>query len=441
MRIEIVIFDLLLFYLLCGHMVIRKFYPRKLQVKALLKDYEKHLRHLLRRDRDVLSQEHRGRIETAVAEIRQVRATAAFEEAEACLDSFRDPSRLDLPVRSAAWVKEYLEVFVVALALAFGVRGLFLQPFKIPTGSMQPTLFGIHFRQSEAPIRKNPVKRLVEYLHYSRRYVDVTVKRAGYLEDAKAAFLHVPFVPATIVTIGGVKYRLPGDPKTVGRHLCPEIGGHVHAWEEAAKRRRRGFRMPTPPPVFYNEGHVLARGCLELGDHLFVDRTYLNFTEPRRGDITVFLTDGIRDRRGQTLGGRYYIKRLVALPGDEIAIRDRKLYVKAPGASDFRLADNSDAPGFERIYSLRGGYRGYCHDPRSQFLYADQETFRLKRDQYFMLGDNSENSKDSRFWGSVPRENLVGRALFVWWPFSRRWGVTDRVEPLDFPSPPTPGTR
>ena len=53
-----------------------------------------------------------------------------------------------------------------------------------------------------------------------------------------------------------------------------------------------------------------------------------------------------------------------------------------------------------------------------------------------MLGDNTENSLDSRFWGFVPRRNLVGTALFVWWPFSRRFGLVDRVEPLPGDTPP-----
>jgi signal peptidase I len=54
-----------------------------------------------------------------------------------------------------------------------------------------------------------------------------------------------------------------------------------------------------------------------------------------------------------------------------------------------------------------------------------------------MLGDNSESSSDGRYFGPVPRENIVGRACFVWWPFSRRWGLVDRAEPLSEPTPPT----
>ena len=75
-------------------------------------------------------------------------------------------------------------------------------------------------------------------------------------------------------------------------------------------------------PNYYDfkKGDVLFSGHLELGDHLFVDRLRFNFTEPQRGDITVFVTDGITDFRGNSLRGRFFfIKRLVGLPGDELS--------------------------------------------------------------------------------------------------------------------------
>jgi signal peptidase I len=51
-----------------------------------------------------------------------------------------------------------------------------------------------------------------------------------------------------------------------------------------------------------------------------------------------------------------------------------------------------------------------------------------------MLGDNSKFSEDSRYWGFVPRRNIVGKALFVFWPISRRWGFTDTTPPLQVPT-------
>ena len=420
-----ILFDLLLFYLIFGHALIRKFYPRPRKLKALLRDYHKHYSHLLRRDRDILPTAQCEQLQATLAALTHARIQFVPEQAEEILDRFQDPANLGIAKKKLAWVKEYLEIFVVALALAFGVRGLFLQPFKIPTGSMQPTLYGIHFEELDAAPGLNPIKRFVGYLHHSRRYVDRTVKRAGYLESIQVAKPPIPFFPTSVVQIAGVSYRLPGAPENVVRY-CSKL-----------KEYRYSLGAALSQGIFFNEGDVLARGYLELGDHLFVDRTHFYFDEPSRGDITVFLTDGIRDAGGGSLGGRYYIKRLVGLPGDTIKINKRKLYVKTTDDDDFRLADNSVNPAFERIYSFRGNYRGYCHLPGSEYLRTGDETFTVPQDCYFMLGDNSENSKDSRFWGIVPRENLVGRASFVWWPFSRRWGVSDKIEPLQFPSLPT----
>ena len=425
MKIAILLVDLLLFYFLFGHALLRKCSPRRLRVKTLLRDYERHCVHMLARDRDILPADDVAKLETVATELRQARRSAAPEEAEACLTAFQQTRYAELPVRKSGWIREYLEVFVVALGLAFGVRGLFLQPFKIPTGSMQPTLFGIHFEHLPEPTALNPVKRFTEYYHYSRRYVDAVVSEAGYLETVpRLARPRIPFLPATMLQIGGVRYRLPGTPDTVRRY-CKKVD---RFFRQSVSERAEG--------LFFEEGDIIARGYLELGDHLFVDRTYLNFTEPKRGDITVFLTDDITDPSGGSLGGRYYIKRLVGLPGDEVQIKERRLYAKRPGDDDFQLVDANVSPAFERLYSFRGGYRGYCHYRRSRFLASDSDTFTVPKDEYFMLGDNSENSRDSRFWGTVPRKNLVGRAFLVWWPFSRRWGVADRAEPLDFSSPP-----
>ena len=60
--------------------------------------------------------------------------------------------------------------------------------------------------------------------------------------------------------------------------------------------------------------------------------------------------------------------------------------------------------------------------------------FEVPKDSYFMMGDNSKNSLDSRFWGTVPRKNIVGKALFIFWPISRRWGLTDRAEAIQRPT-------
>lgn len=409
----IALLDVLLLYFIVGHSFLRRFYRRKARAAAELRDIEKHYRHVLLKDRDILPSECIGSLEAAVAALHQARApVTTADAAEACLERYRAGTQVRLPVRSFPRWRDNLEMLVVALGLAFGIRALFLQPFKIPTGSMQPTLFGVHFVAAAEPLRLNPVKRFFGYLNYTKRYVDITVRGDGYIDLAgvRPARPAIPFFPSSLVDVGDLTYKVPGSPDDVRKYLMQQHG--------------LGASLKV--------GDSLARGALELGDHLFVDRTHLAFREPRRGDIMVFITDGIRRENGDPLAGRFYIKRLVGLPGDTLEIRDGKLYVREPGASGFRLVDETDAAGFRRIYSNKGGYHGYTYMPHAAVLTHSGATFSVPAGEYFMLGDNSGFSLDSRFWKTVPRRNLVGRPLLVWWPFSRRWGTADRVEPLGF---------
>jgi len=429
--------DLILFWFLFGQSLLRRLAPGRVRRRRMLRDFETHLRRRLRFDRDLMTPRDQNAIWEAVERLKAARENIDPEAVEKAVAEAEQTAGPILRRRSKPWFGEYFEVFAVVLAIVFGFRTLFLQPFKIPTGSMQPTLYGVHFVPVDQPIRLGPVGRFFEYLHYSRRYVDVTVRKSGWYEGMRPAPPPAPpgfpprmfgilgyFFPSTIVRIAGEEYVLPGRPENVVRYL-------------PAFQKARSLREDAGlEGLYFRQGEVLARGYLELGDHLFVDRTRYGFAEPRRGDITVFLTDGIHDVGGGPLGGRYYIKRLVGLPGDELRIKDHRLYVRPKGEQEFRLVDERDTPAFRRIYSFRGGYRGYCHFPGSAYLTGPDDTFTVPPDQYFMLGDNTENSKDSRFWGTVPRKNLVGRALFVWWPFSRRWGLVDRVEPLPLPTPP-----
>ncbi|MFA6814894.1 MAG: signal peptidase I [Lentisphaeria bacterium] len=416
--VGIIILDAILFWFLFGNMCMKYLRTKKSSVKHQLKEYEKYFSRRLCRNRDIMSDKEVADLNAAIEELQQAQKEQDLKKTQACLRAYENgKAECVLQPKKSKWFADQFEILVVALGVAFGLRALFIQPFKIPTGSMQPTLYGIHFIQEEEPYSKNKLKRFFSYLNYSKRYVDIVLEW-----DANPSGLNAlpskPFFPQSELSFEGAKYVVPAAPVDVYKAI------------NSVYSKQMNHKMN------FKRGDVFLRGAFELGDHLFVNRLALCFREPRRGDVMVFVTDNLEDPDGQGFGGRYYIKRLVGLPGDELLIRDRKLYVKEPGASEFRLLDKSDDPGFERMYSFKGGYHGYSHMAGSLHLRNNKDSFKIPAGHYFMLGDNSENSKDSRYWGTVPRNNLVGIAGFVWWPFTRRWGRVNKAEPVQVDTPP-----
>ena len=302
-------------------------------------------------------------------------------------------------------LRNTLDLLLVVGAVAFGLRALYFQPFQIPTSSMQPTLFGVHFR-NELPA----IPALLRGIIFGGREANVVIKNDGYL-DVESLFIQTNSGSSTSFRIGDDTVTLPGDFYKV----------IDYADLDANK--------------LYRRGEVLCRGMLVQGDHLFVERFSLYLVPPRRGDVMIFNTDNLFNSDGQPLsavGGFYYIKRLAALPGDTIKLENDQFWVKPQGDKEFHRIQEL-APIFAKVYSGKGGYQG--HNSGMNALYpAPGAEYTIPENCYFMLGDNSRFSGDSRFFGPVPRANLVGRAFFTFWPFSRRFGLVDRQEPLDMPT-------
>lgn len=129
------------------------------------------------------------------------------------------------------------------------------------------------------------------------------------------------------------------------------------------------------------------------GDRIFVDKISYRFNTPKRGDIIVFKypLDKKKD----------FVKRLAGLPGDRILIEDGKLIING------EVMDNP--PFSEHYYYNRDDW-----DYGKTGMQID-----VPQDRFFVLGDNSAQSSDSRNWGFVPKKNLIGRAFFIWWPLKR----------------------
>lgn len=393
-----------------------------LQKRALLKELKKlrlHAKHTLIVDDDILSPEQKQ----ALREIERAPAQCdrnSLETMRQTLVDCKNRYKAVLPSPRHAWVREYLDVLAVAVAVAFGIRGLFLQPFKIPTSSMQPTLFGIHYIAKDGQV--NPLlgklPSFADYLLFSCERAKVVIEKEGTLRGFNNEIMFNQFnryslSPYTSFYIDDVKYTLPGTAAKVN-----EYTGLFRNFDGEGYVDNR---------ILYHKGQVLCNGWLSSGDHLFVDRFSHLLFGLNRGDVVVFNTENIfYNGRALAKKGYYYIKRLAGLPGDTLKIVNNKLFIRPKDKTEFKPVTDF-APGFAKLYSGKGGYHGHWNVPAEHDL---SEGYTLPEDSYFMLGDNSRNSLDSRYWGTVPRKNIVGKALFVFWPISRRWGLVDRQEPI-----------
>lgn len=124
-------------------------------------------------------------------------------------------------------------------------------------------------------------------------------------------------------------------------------------------------------------------------EYLVIDEISYRFNSPERGDIVVF--------KYPKDPSQYFIKRVIGLPGDKVKIQDNSVFINGTKLNETYLPE-----GIETVLPLRG--------------YGDVT---LAADEYFLLGDNRTQSLDSRVFGPVKREYIVGRTWLRGWPFSR----------------------
>lgn len=144
-----------------------------------------------------------------------------------------------------------------------------------------------------------------------------------------------------------------------------------------------------------------------------INHTFVEINKPQRGDVVVFHfpPDPSID----------YIKRIVGLPGDRIAYRNKQLYVNGQPV-DMELVGEYQYVGTGLNMIRAKHYLERIDDVTHDVLIEDNgisidgETV-VPAGHYFAMGDNRDNSKDSRSWGFVPDENLVGKAFLIWWNF------------------------
>lgn len=402
---------------------------------------------------DVLDQADLGELDTQSGELRRLlRERADRMKLKLAIDGLEDVLRrvggLHYPKSSLV---DNVEFFLVAAIVILGFRTFFIQPFKIPTNSMWPSYYGMtaEVLPPDAPA-PGPIERTFRLLAFGARRHDMIAPQAGavsadFFESGLLAYTTKPgrkwFVLPTTVKeytfyVDGRPARItvPLDFHDIDRAMWETYFGDQESFlaymqsqarnghtlqrrvieiNPATGASRRVVRVPLNRSV--SAGDSLLRFDLLTGDQLFVDRMSYHFVRPTVGQGFVFRTGGIESpymtnpNTGQPLD-EYYIKRLVGLPGDALSIRDYTLYRNGKPITG--------STAFAKNARRADRYVGY----RNEHGLDVGRTMTVPADHFMVLGDNSANSQDSRYWGYVPAKSVIGRPLLIYYPFTKRWG-------------------
>jgi signal peptidase I len=218
------------------------------------------------------------------------------------------------------------------------------------------------------------------------------------------------------------------------------------------------------------------QNTINIGDHLLVNKfifapgptlPFLPQREIRRGDIIVFkypgkyqgeqrfVESGVDDTAPNNLPYKTnYVKRVIGLPGDRVEVRDTQVFINGQPLEEQivpahnPMPDDPDTPQDEYGAPLTlleappqpppadAAYNVYVdpqrHTPSRRPI--EGEKFDVPENHYFVMGDNRDNSQDSRYWGYVPRSAIVGRAMFVYWSFDESAPRSDAPMPFNYVS-------
>lgn len=374
--------------------------------------------------------------------------------------------------RHPGWA-ENIETIVVAFILAIGIRTFFLQPFSIPTNSMYPTYHGMTYELNPLDQPRGPLEKAGRFLKEIALTEEIVAPVAGKMKvkvDVRDITLanRLPSGEETFEQKRLFAGATVEEYKRSGPTNLPMVSPILHSYSfiasDGSKSELRvspdfssvneiilktwypeaaGFyaaltKDEQPGPLFQWTEQMLAKGLIKkengeyflymdheakagervisfdilTGDKLFVDRFSYHFFAPESGDSFVFRTRDVPGLASQA--ETYYIKRLAGIPGDTLEIKGKQLFRNGELAKG--------AIGFEKNNACDAEYEGYVNYHSRQTYLRKGQSHKLPAGHYFALGDNSDQSSDSRYWGDVPEKAVVGKALFIHYPFTSRWG-------------------
>lgn len=357
---------------------------------------------------------------------------------------------------------ENVEFFLVAAIVILGLRAYFIQPFKIPTNSMWPSYYGMTaevFKPGEEPGFLRKTARLIGLgaTNYSvTAPADGEVLIPVFGSDLRPAFSErsgrsMGVFPTVMrdytFMVGGemAKVSVPADfqgefDQVLNEAFKGDAPSLYAALKNAANKAQslerstiivRSGARPVEATVYWiplgrkvHKGEKILSFDILTGDLLFVDRLSYHFLQPKVGSGFVFRTGNIETLKAED-GDKYYVKRLVGVPGDTLEIKAPALYRNG------KPIEGSEA--FGKNARQEGKYPGYTNTGPAIAAGGDRQLISdglmpvggkvtVPANSFFALGDNSPRSKDSRYWGFVPEKDVVGRPLFIYYPLTSRWG-------------------
>ena len=224
----------------------------------------RHARKYLRYKDDQLGSTDRDQITAGMKDLREALWQRDRERIHSAADALDKTLHRLTPVTWESHWRENCEVILVAIIVAVGIRSYCLQPFKIPTGSMQPTLNGIIGYPSTAPT-PNILRQIGEFIVLGRNYINVVSREDDQLLEIQPKKMFFFF--------------------TFSHLICQRQKYLVYASPDTLSHDFNVF-----PGRIYHRGDIIAKGAIDTGDQVFVDKFSYNFVKPHRGDVIVFRT-------------------------------------------------------------------------------------------------------------------------------------------------------